>query len=80
MREKGLKSFDKVVEGIKDSETSDTIRKMEKAGLIAVNGDEIEFSGKGESRARDLTRRHRLAERLFHDVLEVGMEESEETA
>jgi DtxR family Mn-dependent transcriptional regulator len=53
---------------------------MEKAGFVTLSGDDIEFNEKGETRARDLTRRHRLAERLFHDVLDVGMQESEDTA
>jgi len=80
LREKGSKSFSGVVKGIHDESVSDTVRKMEKAGLISIDEDDIEMTEKGEIRARDLTRRHRLAERLFHDVFEVGMRESEETA
>jgi DtxR family Mn-dependent transcriptional regulator len=80
MREKGKKSYAELINGINDSGTSDTLIKMEKSGLVAVSNDEVELADKGEARARDLTRRHRLAERLFHDVLEVGMQESEETA
>ena len=71
LREKGSKSIDDVIKGIGQSETSDVIRAMEKSGYVAVSGEHIEFTEKGESRARDVTRRHRLAERLFHDVLEV---------
>jgi DtxR family Mn-dependent transcriptional regulator len=80
LREKSIKSFADVVKGIDDDNVSDTVRKMEKAGLIVIDDDNIEMTEKGEVRARDLTRRHRLAERLFHDVFEVGMQESEETA
>ncbi len=80
LREKGSKSYKDVVEGIGDNDTANVMRKMEKSGLIVVTDDKVEFTDKGEARARDLTRRHRLAERLFHDVLEVGMQESEETA
>ncbi len=80
LREKGSKSFADVVKGLDDDRVSDLIRKMEKSAFITISGDDIEFREKGESRARDLTRRHRLAERLFHDVFEVGMYESEETA
>lgn len=77
MREKGFKSYSKLINDIKDINAPEVIRKMEKAGLITVTNDAIELNEKGEIRARDLTRRHRLAERLFYDVLEVGMEESE---
>ncbi len=80
MREKGSKSYADLVSGINDSGASDALLKMEKSGLVAVSGNEVQLAEKGEARARDLTRRHRLAERLFHDVLEVGMQESEETA
>ncbi len=80
LRERGSKSFAEIVKGINDEEVSETVRKMEKSGFILIDGDDIEMTDKGEVRARDLTRRHRLAERLFHDVFEVGMRESEETA
>ncbi len=80
LREKGSKKFTDIMNGIDEPDVSETVTKMDKAGLITISGDELEFTEKGEVRARDLTRRHRLAERLFHDVFEVGMEESEETA
>jgi DtxR family Mn-dependent transcriptional regulator len=80
MREKGSKSYADLISGINDSGASDALLKMEKAGLVAISDNEVQLAEKGEARARDLTRRHRLAERLFHDVLEVGMQESEETA
>ncbi len=80
LKEKGSSRYTDVINGIADNDVSDVIRKMEKSGHIHIGGDTIEFTEKGEDRARDLTRRHRLAERLFHDVLEVGMKESEETA
>lgn len=80
MREKGSKSYAKLIKDIGDNNAPEAIVKMEKAGLISVTNDTIDLNEKGEIRARDLTRRHRLAERLFYDVLEVGMEESEFTA
>jgi len=80
LREKGSESMEDVIKGLGDSNTSDEIRKMEKAGCLHINDDNLELTKKGETRARDLIRRHRLAERLFHDVLDVGMKESEETA
>jgi DtxR family Mn-dependent transcriptional regulator len=80
LREKGSKNFSDVVSGIHNEETADTVRKMEKSALVIISDDEIELTQKGEERAKDLIRRHRLAERLFHDVFEVSMQESEETA
>lgn len=80
LRETGSDCYEDVIRSVDDNDTADVVRKMEKAGYIVITEDRIAFSDKGEERARDLTRRHRLAERLFHDVLDVGMEESEETA
>jgi putative ABC transport system ATP-binding protein len=42
---------------------------MARIGLVAIHGAEIAFTPKGEERARSVIRRHRLAERLFMDVL-----------
>ena len=80
LRETGSDCYEDVIRRVDDNDTADVVRKMEKAGYIVITEDRITFSDKGEERARDLTRRHRLAERLFHDVMDVGMEESEETA
>jgi DtxR family Mn-dependent transcriptional regulator len=80
MREEGSNSYSRLVEGIGDQNAPEVIEKMERAGLISVSDEAVELKEKGEPRARDLTRRHRLAERLFYDVLEVGMGESEDAA
>lgn len=80
LREKGKNNLSDVIGIIDEQNVSDVMRKMEKADYIKISGDQVVFTDKGETRARDLTRRHRLAERLFYDVLEVGMKESEETA
>lgn len=47
------------------------------AGLVALQDGRISLTEPGERRARDLVRRHRLAERLFHDLLEAGEETTE---
>src|SRR4030066_1992116 len=80
MRERGSHSYSELVENMGDKDVPEVIKKMEKSDLISVLDDAIGFMEKGEARARDLTRRHRLAERLFHDVLDVDMEEIENTA
>lgn len=79
LREGGVKSYAEVIRCM-GKDAHDIIREMEKADLVEVSGDIIELKEKGEKRARDLTRRHRLAERLFYDVFDVGMKESESTA
>lgn len=80
LRERGSNSYENLAEKFGDNDTANAVRKMEKSGYIEIADGTINFTGKGETRARDLTRRHRLAERLFHDVLDVSMKESEKTA
>lgn len=80
LREQGSSKYAEIVSGIGQSDVPEALRKMEISGLLSVAGDKVEFKDRGEIRARDLIRRHRLAERLFHDVMDVGMQESEETA
>ena len=43
--------------------------EMEQLGLVTVKGWDVGFTAAGEERARNVIRRHRLAERLFTDVL-----------
>ena len=49
------------------------LQKMDQDGLVEKGGDEISLTEKGWIRAREIIRRHRLAERLFTDVL--GLED-----
>ena len=44
---------------------------MTQMGLVTVNGWDVRFTPAGEARARSVIRRHRLAERLFTDVLAI---------
>ena len=42
------------------------------AGLVRLDGGRLELTDEGERRARGVVRRHRLAERLFRDLLDLG--------
>ena len=49
---------------------SQTIARMERDGLVAVEGDRhLELTSEGRSRATHVLRKHRLAERLLADVI-----------
>jgi DtxR family Mn-dependent transcriptional regulator len=63
---KGAVTLDDLKAEIEDEKG---IRAMEGDGLITIRDGAIEFTGEGRRRAKDITRRHRLAERLFVDVL-----------
>ncbi len=55
------------------------VATMARIGLVEVVGDHLIFSSRGEERARSVIRRHRLAERLFTDVLAIRDDQSIET-
>ncbi len=48
--------------------------------LVALDGDLLRLTPEGEAQAREAVRRHRLAEVLFHQVLELSMETTEAEA
>jgi len=49
---------------------SQTIARMERDGLVRVEGDRhLELTDAGRTRARQVMRKHRLAERLLADVI-----------
>jgi len=56
------------------------LNTMAGIGLVAVRDGQGEFTPSGEARARDVIRRHRLAERLFRDVLGIHDEEEIESS
>ncbi len=49
-------------------------------GLVRLDGDRVLLTDEGERRARDVVRRHRLTERLFRDLLDLGEEPMERQA
>ena len=60
---------------------SGMIQRMAKDGLLKVTREKrIELTPVGLGRARDVVRRHRLAERLLVDVLDVPLQRAESEA
>ena len=47
---------------------------MSQEELIHLENDRLALSPHGELRARQIIRRHRLAERLFHDTFGLGLD------
>ena len=50
------------------------------AGLLHVDGERVALTAGGEAQARDVVRRHRLTERLFRDLLDLGERAMEDQA
>ena len=56
------------------------INTMAGIGLVSTDAAGDHFTPKGQARARDVIRRHRLAERLFMDVLNIHDEQEIESS
>ncbi|MGR3294827.1 MAG: metal-dependent transcriptional regulator, partial [Candidatus Bathyanammoxibius sp.] len=56
------------------------LAEMEKSGLVRMYNSLIVLSASGRKAAETIMRRHRLAERLLKDVLDVGHEAMDSTA
>ncbi|MBI3752671.1 MAG: metal-dependent transcriptional regulator [Deltaproteobacteria bacterium] len=57
-----------------------TLSALEDGGLVHIKDDRITLTPKGEGLAEATVRRHRLAERLLTEVLEIEEKEVEENA
>ncbi|HET7827175.1 MAG TPA: metal-dependent transcriptional regulator [Anaeromyxobacter sp.] len=56
------------------------LQALASAGLLTLDGDRVALTADGEARARDVVRRHRLTERLFRDLLDLGERTMEDQA
>lgn len=51
---------------------ADDFQALSAMGLVRLDGDRVALTAAGETRARGVVRRHRLAERLFKDLLDLS--------
>ena len=69
------------IAGLKlNGEASSAVRDLCEAKLVRMNGEGVELTNDGVERARGIVRRHRLAEILFTQVLDVDIHEAEKSA
>ncbi|HAW49333.1 TPA: hypothetical protein DCX16_00040 [bacterium] len=78
-RERKIKDFDRIIGKLKEISPGICDCLVEK-GFIEIKDKTIELTPSGEKIAYNITRRHRLAERLLHDVLEINKEEIDQSA
>lgn len=67
-REDGKEGLSEILQVTDEENASDVIHKMAQDGLIVISGDKLAFTTIGETRAKGIIRRHRLAERLFTEL------------
>ncbi len=65
---------------IDDLDLPACLAQMQKDDLVTIDKNEVDFTGEGFKRAKDIIRRHRLAQRLLMDVLDVSEKEAEDMA
>jgi len=79
-REKNIFDKEKIKQIILEKIQEDILEDLVREGYILLEDKQIKFTLKGESKAKDIIRRQRLAERILIDVLEVGRREIDSTA
>jgi DtxR family transcriptional regulator, Mn-dependent transcriptional regulator len=80
LREEGVSDMDHLLETTQDIEARSILRKMIKDDLFEIEGKRMIFKERGEEKAREIVRRHRLTERLLYEIFEMSEEEVEEEA
>jgi len=76
-------TLDAFAEGIQGGSSEDwrgVVAELVRAGLATQADDGIHLTAAGEPEAREVVRRHRLAEVLFYQVLELPMDATEAEA
>jgi len=60
LREKGVTDLDRLLETTKDAEANFILRLMIKDGLFDMEGNRMVLRERGEEKAKEIIRRHRL--------------------
>ncbi|MDI6655044.1 MAG: metal-dependent transcriptional regulator [Candidatus Hydrothermarchaeota archaeon] len=71
LRETGRDYLRQVLENTREEDAESTLGEMERRALVQIKGSEITLTREGETWAREIIRRHRLAERLLSEVFEL---------
>jgi len=77
LREEGKLTFEQIVQNCALAECENILKDLAKNGWLDVKGQSVELLPKGEKRARELVRRHRLSLRMFYDLFALDGAEAE---
>lgn len=80
LNEQGGLSWPKLRESLPELCTAENMAELGRSGLVRLQGDAVELTPEGVTRAREIVRSHRLAERLLKDVLNMEDTRFEEEA
>jgi len=79
-REEGIDSVDGLLRLSEQSDLVSMLYQMEQKGWLSIKKDKVVLSTRGEERANEIIRRHRLAETLLSLVFELDDSQVESTA
>jgi len=77
LREEGNLTSDQIVQSCTLKDCENILKDLSKSGWIDIKGQAVELLPKGEKRATELVRRHRLSLRLFYDLFLLDGAEAE---
>ncbi len=77
LREEGNLAFDQIVQSCTLTDCGTILKDLAKHGWIEINGQKVALLPKGEQRAQELVRRHRLSLRMFYDLFALDGAEAE---
>jgi DtxR family Mn-dependent transcriptional regulator len=80
LREEGVSDVNQLLNSTQDAEAKSILRQMVKDDLFQMDGNRMILKERGEEKAREIIRRHRLTERLFSEIFEMSEDEAEEEA
>jgi DtxR family Mn-dependent transcriptional regulator len=77
LREEGKLKLDQIIQSCSLAECESILKNLAHNGWIDIKGQTVDLLPKGETRARELVRRHRLSLRLFYDLFSLDGAEAE---
>lgn len=77
LREDGKLTMDQLVQGCTIAGCDAILQDLARNGWIEIRGQVVELLPKGEKRARELVRRHRLSLRMFYELFSLDGAEAE---
>ncbi|MEW6337129.1 MAG: metal-dependent transcriptional regulator [Acidobacteriota bacterium] len=76
----GLAELTRTIHAGADEGWGGVVQELVEAGLVRFDDAVLSLTAEGEAGAREVVRRHRLAEVLFHQVLDLSLEATEDEA
>jgi DtxR family transcriptional regulator, Mn-dependent transcriptional regulator len=77
-REDGISDLGEIIRRAGVENPEDVLKSLTAQGLVTIEAERAALTDSGDREARDIIRRHRLAEILLHQVMDLG-EDSVET-